>query len=271
MSIHRQIRERVVADLALPAQDEHVQLNNGLRTLSKWRTLLIQNTMLKHQGTRVNEGVFEGLDFLTASAEGCHVPKLLGCYEQPLQRHIEEAIHAGYSTILNIGCAEGYYAVGLARRVADANIHAYDIDPKAREICAELAIKNGVRERVSIGELFRPEDFTDYLGRRVLVLCDIEGAEKELLDLSRAPALSGMDIIVESHECLVPGMTRMLMDRFASTHDITLVEDNGQRLLDNAPGWFSSLAHLDQLLAVWEWRSGPTPWLVMKVKAQNQQ
>jgi len=25
-----------------------------------------------------------------------------------------------------------------------------------------------------------------------------------------------------------------------------------------------NLAHLDQLLAVWEWRSGPTPWLVMK-------
>jgi hypothetical protein len=27
-----------------------------------------------------------------------------------------------------------------------------------------------------------------------------------------------------------------------------------------------SLAHLDQLLATWEWRSGPTPWLVMKAK-----
>lgn len=30
--------------------------------------------------------------------------------------------------------------------------------------------------------------------------------------------------------------------------------------------WFNNLAHLDQLLATWEWRSGPTPWLVMKTK-----
>ena len=30
------------------------------------------------------------------------------------------------------------------------------------------------------------------------------------------------------------------------------------------PAWFNNLAHLDQLLATWEWRSGATPWLVMK-------
>ena len=27
--------------------------------------------------------------------------------------------------------------------------------------------------------------------------------------------------------------------------------------------WFFDLAHLDQLLSVWELRSGPTPWLYM--------
>jgi hypothetical protein len=47
-----------------------------------------------------------------------------------------------------------------------------------------------------------------------------------------------------------------------------VIEDNGQRQLPNAPTWFNNLAHLDQLLAVWEWRSGPTPWLVMKRKRQ---
>jgi len=33
-----------------------------------------------------------------------------------------------------------------------------------------------------------------------------------------------------------------------------------------APQWFNNLTHLDQLLATWEWRSGATPWLVMKAK-----
>jgi hypothetical protein len=26
------------------------------------------------------------------------------------------------------------------------------------------------------------------------------------------------------------------------------------------------LSHMDRLLAIWEWRSGPTPWLVMRPK-----
>ena len=32
------------------------------------------------------------------------------------------------------------------------------------------------------------------------------------------------------------------------------------------PGWLKELGHLDSLVAVWEWRASPTPWLVMKPK-----
>jgi hypothetical protein len=99
------------------------------------------------------------------------------------------------------------------------------------------------------------------------VFCDIEGGERDLLDPAIAPALGAMDIIVESHECLIPGITQLLLERFSPTHDIEVIHDDGQRTLDNAPQWFNGLAHLDQLLATWEWRSGPTPWLVMHPKA----
>ncbi len=127
-----------------------------------------------------------------------------------------------------------------------------------------LAEKNGVAGRIQIGSLFSPQDFANYSGQRALVLCDIEGAEKDLLDPAVSPALAGMDLIVESHECLQPGITQTLIDRFQTTHQITVIADNGQRQLTNPPGWFNNLAHLDQLLATWEWRSGPTPWLAMK-------
>jgi hypothetical protein len=97
-------------------------------------------------------------------------------------------------------------------------------------------------------------------------MCDIEGAEHDLLNPAAAPALAGMDLIVESHECLMPGITQRLLDRFSTTHHITVVHDDGQRQLSQPPQWFCNLAHLDQLLATWEWRSGPTPWLVMRAK-----
>lgn len=157
----------------------------------------------------------------------------------------------------------------MAKRMPNTQVLAHDLNPKAQEISAALAQKNSVSDRVTIGGLFSPEDFAAHAGQDVLLMCDIEGAERELLDPEAAPALKSMDIIVESHECLIPGITQLLIDRFKATHQITLVQDDGQRQLVKPPQWFINLAHLDQLLATWEWRSGPTPWLVMKPKSSS--
>ena len=264
--VHKSLQS-ILSQVVTDNTSEQAQLNNALRLLSKWRSVLIQNTLLQQQGTVVMQGPLAGMDFLPQSAEGCHIAKLLGCYEQPLQPFIEEAITNTYPTILNIGCAEGYYAVGMARRMPSTQVLAFDLNPKAQEVCIALAQKNGVSDRVKVGALFKPEDFAIYINQKVLVLCDIEGAEKDLLDPEMAPALKGMDLIVESHECLIPGITQTLIDRFKDTHQLTLVQDNGQRQLQDVPQWFNNLAHLDQLLATWEWRSGATPWLVMKANS----
>ena len=266
MSLEQNIQSQLLTQLQ-GAQASQAQLNNALRLLSKWRSVLIQNTLLQQQGTVVMQGPLAGMDFLPQSAEGCHIAKLLGCYEQPLQPFIEQAISNAYPTILNIGCAEGYYAVGMARRMPNTQVLAFDLNPNAQEVCTALAQKNSVADSVKVGALFKPEDFANYANQKVLVLCDIEGAEKDLLDPEISPALKGMDLIVESHECLITGITQTLINRFKESHQITLVQDNGQRQLKDVPQWFNNLAHLDQLLATWEWRSGATPWLVMKANS----
>ncbi len=268
MTLNQSVRAQALELLnANPSsQQEAMQLNNALRLFSKWRSVLIQNTLLQLHGTHVMHGPLTGMDFLSQSAEGCHVAKIIGTYEQPLQPYIEAAIDQKYETILNIGCAEGYYAVGMAKRMPQTKILAFDLDLNAQKVCAELALKNKVKERVEVGALFKAEDFSAYANQHTLVLCDIEGAEKELLGAQSYPALTHMDLIVESHECLIPGITQELIERFKTSHDITVVNDNGLRTLGAMPDWFNQLAHLDQLLATWEWRSGPTPWLVMKAK-----
>jgi hypothetical protein len=266
MNLAQNIQGQLLSQLQ-GADASQAELNRALRLLSKWRSVLIQNTLLQQQGTVVMQGPLAGMDFLAESAEGCHIAKLLGCYEQPLQPFIEQAISNAYPTILNIGCAEGYYAVGMARRMPSTQVLAFDLNPKAQEVCTALAQKNGVSDRIKVGALFRPEDFQNYRNQKVLVLCDIEGAENDLLNPETAPALKSMDLIVESHECLIPGITKKLIDRFKDSHHLTLVQDNGQRQLQDAPQWLNNLAHLDQLLATWEWRSGATPWLVMKASS----
>lgn len=269
MSWHEQLRQQAMHLLSGMSGDVKARLNEGLRLLAKWRSVMIQNTVVQHQGTRVWQGPLQGLEFLPRSTEGCHVAKLLGCYEQPLQPFIEAAITNHYPVVLNIGCAEGYYAVGMARRMLDTRVLAFDCNEQARQVCATLAKSNGVDERVEVGAHFIAADFSCYAGQRVLVLCDIEGGEEELLRPELAPALRGFDLIVEVHDCLRPGLTSLLSKRFAASHDIIVVQDNGQRSISPVPPWFMDLAHLDQLLAVWEWRSGPTPWLVMHAKSER--
>jgi hypothetical protein len=188
---------------------------------------------------------------------------LLGCYEQPWHLYIQRALSERYTKIINIGCAEGYYAVGFAKAVLGLASFAYDSDTNAQSACRELAQKTGVSDRVEIGGLFSHNDFQRYMGEAALIFCDIEGREEELLDPIASLALRHLDIIVESHDCLRPGITQTLFSRFGITHVIELAEDNGSRQLNTLPDWLHKLSHLYQLLATWEWRSGPTAWLVM--------
>ena len=76
-----------------------------------------------------------------------------------------------------------------------------------------------------------------------------------------------MDIIVEAHEVERPGIVQLLSSRFKESHSISLVEDNGQRYLDLMPAWFMNLSAFRSAFSCLKWRSGPTPWLVMKSNA----
>jgi hypothetical protein len=240
-------------------------LSSILRLAAKHRALLVQNTLLEAYGPTILGGPFAGMSFVRQVAEGCCVPKLLGCYEEELHPYVEQAISSDYAQIVNIGVAEGYYAVGLARRMPNARIFAFDTDENAQRTCAAVAKANDVSERVHVSGLFQGEDFERYAHARTLLLCDIEGAERELLNPRAYPALRRMDIIVELHDCLVPGLSSEIPQRFQETHDIKLVKQAGRA--SPLPPLFDKLSHLDQLLAVWEWRSGPTPWAIMTVKA----
>ena len=145
-----------------------------------------------------------------------------------------------------------------------ATIYAYDIEAKARAACEALAQTNGVADRVMVGETFVPTGFEAFEGQKCLVLMDVEGAEDDLLRPDLSPALAGMTIIVETHDVYRPGNLARLVERFTPTHDIVRLDTQPKTL--PLPDWLAQSGHLDQLLAVWEWRIKPTPWLVMTPK-----
>jgi hypothetical protein len=239
-------------------------MDQALRMAAKWRSQKIANTVVARDGTKVQHGLFAGMQYLDNVAEGALSARLVGSYESELAPHLAAFANAGLDHVVDIGCAEGYYAVGLARALPHVQVYAFDTSEQARALCLQLATANGVADRVHIGGEFVGADFEQFVDKRALFIVDIEGAEADLLDPSRYPALARLSFIVETHPGARPGVTAELVDRFAPTHDIQLVRQGPKTT--PAPEWLASLGHLDSLLAVWEWRATPTPWLVMRPK-----
>ena len=245
-------------------EPDGAKLAAALRHLAKWRAELVANTISGRIGTVVSAGPFQGMDYAVRAAEGSRSARLLGVYEASLAPVIEEIVSRDYPLVVDVGSAEGYYAVGLARRMPNARVLARDDNPKARDLCRALAERNGVADRVEVGGRMDHADFALCLTARTVVICDIEGAEAVLLDPARAPGLLHADILVECHDVIQPGLTTLLTDRFQTSHNVQRLD----RSLDAStlPDWMEEWTDLDRLLALWEWRGGPTPWLWMTCK-----
>ncbi|MCV2876633.1 class I SAM-dependent methyltransferase [Rhodobacteraceae bacterium XHP0102] len=257
----RAITARLRAHLDGPPRQ--AALEAALRDLAKWRVALLDATHRRHMGadTRVLSGPFVGMAYATAATEGAGLSRRLGAYEASLHPIIERIIARGYARVIDIGCAEGYYAVGLARRMPKTEVLARDSNPEAQHRCAELARVNGVAARVKLGGAVDAAFLDAQITRDTVLICDIEGGEEALLDPARHPALRSCDILVEVHECWHRGLTEAIRARFAPTHKVQQI--NRSLAPEALPAWMEHLSDLDRALALWEWRMGPTPWLWM--------
>lgn len=167
-------------------------------------------------------GPFAGMRYPSlASAGSALAPKLLGQYERELQEIIAEIIEVGYSEVIDVGSAEGYYAVGLAMVLDQASVHAFDTDERARGLCAQMAELNGVADRIQVGGLCTLDNLLAIPVReRALIVMDCEGGEAELLDHDRSAALMDYDILVETHDLFDMGVSCRIKDRYRDSHDI---------------------------------------------------
>ncbi len=116
------------------------------------RRAKITSEIIKQHGFSVISGPFSGMALISdvSWGDGDLIPKLLGCYESELHPSIAKAISRRPSAVVNVGCAEGYYAVGMALALPHAWIAAFDTDRKAQVICRRAAEINQVADRVIV-------------------------------------------------------------------------------------------------------------------------
>ncbi|MBV8414019.1 MAG: hypothetical protein JO251_02255 [Verrucomicrobia bacterium] len=148
-----------------------------------------------------------------------YYPKLLGTYEIEIVPFIQRIAELGMRRIIVVGAGEGYYAVGFAR-LLNAQVVAFEA--QGTEALLELAALNGVSSHVSARTICDAAGLrAEVDGRyRTCVFMDIEGGESILLDPLIVPGLSAAWMIVEVHDCFIPGTTLLLRRRFELSHRI---------------------------------------------------
>jgi hypothetical protein len=222
---------------------------------------------------RVAQGPFRGLRYITTAHHSALLPKVLGTYECELGPAIEAICRAGCARIIDIGAAEGYYAVGMAARNPNAEVVAFETNPSARYYLRLLARRNSVADRVRVlgGCDLDALDRALAGGHRSAVICDCEGAEDVLLRPDRIEPLRRALVLVETHDGLeteagiLEGITRRLRERFAPTHAVRLIASRARSHDDLPPG--SRLSRADAEEALTENR-GRAQWLFMTPRAE---
>jgi hypothetical protein len=219
-------------------------------------------------GLTVKRGPFAGLrypeEFLGGSSD--IVAKLVGLYELELRGVFENWIAAGPGRVVDVGCSEGLYAVGLALASSSTTVHAFDIDPEARERCRELAELNGVADRVVVAGECTPAILNDLAGPGAVVLVDCEGCEATVLDPASAPALAASEVLVELHDFIDPTISGRVLPRFERTHEIALID---ARPREEAPPELASLAARDRRLILSERRPPGMRWARLRPRTGN--
>ncbi len=175
---------------------------------------------------------------------------------------LARAARRHYGAIVDVGSAEGYYAIGLARMFPGVRVYAYDTDPAALRLAERAAAANGVEAQVSMSGFCDPPALTSLAQTDgpLFVMCDCEGYEMTLFGSEEVcSSLRSSDILIECHDFIVPNCMVRLMDILANTHHVTVIRAGGRD--PNAVDFLAELSDWDRWMAVCEGRPCRMSWL----------
>ena len=219
---------------------------------------------------KVLGGPFEGMAYGHDNFGSVYQPKILGTYERELHDALAVLRDRPVKRILNIGAAEGYYAVGLARFFPDSTVLAFEGDEASSSILRANAERNDVTGRIELRGLCSGSDLAEELslvcpdGTEKLVVLDIEGAEAEVV-----PAIESVEVaahwLVEIHDFLNPEAAGAVWRALSDKHRVFEIWEQPRQFEELPKGWWSPLGRVNRAGFVGlasEWRPARMRWFV---------
>lgn len=230
-------------------------------------TLSSSQCFVETYGRQVLRGPFKGLVYPErTAAERNLVHRLVGSYESEMYPWIEEIVEHDYDMILDVGTADGFYAIGFAMRMPATQVVGFDTDRWARIATQNLALENRV-DNVQVKSMCTTAWIRDHVKPNSLIFSDCEGYEMTLFDPEAAPILTECDMVIELHERAEPGVESTIRSRFSNTHDVRVVT-----YVEHDPTLFHELEIVDpekRAAVISEGRGGPQNSIFLTRKRQT--
>lgn len=219
---------------------------------------------------KVAYGPFKGMMISDNVWWGKHdvLAKYLGEYEPHITEKLIE-LSRNYNHFIDIGAADGYYAIGLLCSESYESVTCFEISGKGRSTILENALLNSKKERLKILGEANAESISKELkscGPSV-VLCDIEGAEFTLLNRNFLQAIKDCTVIIELHDDVIsgpPNRRKNLIKNANEFFNVDFIDRKAPKIFEfeEIRSWNDDL----RLLAFSEDRPVQMDWLVLTPK-----
>lgn len=232
--------------------------SHSQRVIESWGTGKVTRLLLEKYGDHVLDGPFAGIHLTSMTQAEQLGPYLLGLYECELDEAWKIVFRGAYTQIIDIGAKFGYYAVGLAKRFPAAEVVAFDTDWWARKAMREMIAANDT-PKVRVEGFCDAQWLISHLREDAFIISDCEGYEGALFTDAAVSRMAASTLIIETHDCIVPGVSERLESIFRKTHEVRIIPDGANRREPVVP--LDMLTDAQRPLAVREVRP-PQCWLL---------
>jgi hypothetical protein len=238
----------------------------NIRRVAAWTAAQAELAEKVSPDGRVLAGPFRGMWLPFRGVSSPMSPYLAGTYERELREAMDEVIGFEPTHAIDIGAAEGYYAVGLATRLPECQIEAFESSRPARMTLRHVADRNAVREsQVTIHGTCTVAGLARVVDPGCLIISDCEGAELELLDPEQIPELADVVLVVECHDFIAPQATEKICERFSRSHTSEVIPALQREAM--RPEHLHHLTAEEELEATVERRPAGMQWAVLRPRS----